>query len=105
MLTNRPGRYKSLCPRRMHHRNPSMTPTIGLSEYNNRYCSGTTLELNPTGDYRNNRRKRERSSKWCRTVRPASITMTLGISSTLASQHQTPSSIADTLEVDIVTRE
>ena len=50
MLTNRPGRYKSLCPRRMHHRNPSMTPTITLSEYNYHKCSGTTLELNPTGD-------------------------------------------------------
>ena len=44
------ARYSSLCPRSMHHRNPSITPTMGLSEYSNRHCSGTTLELNPTGD-------------------------------------------------------
>src|SRR6516165_1715185 len=34
----------------MHQRNPSMTPTIGLREYSKRHCSGTTLELKPTGD-------------------------------------------------------
>src|SRR5580704_17014644 len=50
MLTSRLGKYSSLWPRRIHHRNPSITPTIGLSEYNKRHCPGTTLELKPTGD-------------------------------------------------------
>ena len=49
-LPTEPDGYRSLCPRSMHHRKPSITPTMGLSEYNNRHCSGTTLELNPTGD-------------------------------------------------------
>src|SRR5262249_28835942 len=29
----------SLCPLRMDHRNPSITPTMGFSEYNKRHCS------------------------------------------------------------------
>ena len=41
--SHKPGMYNSPCPRRMHHRKPSITPTIGLSEYNNRHRSGTTL--------------------------------------------------------------
>src|SRR5215813_5615127 len=39
----------------MHQRNPSITPTIGFKEYSRRHCSGTTFELNPTGEmYRPN---------------------------------------------------
>ena len=34
----------------IHQRKPSMMPTIGLSDYNSLYFSGTIVLLNPTGD-------------------------------------------------------
>ena len=44
------GGYTLKSPPRMHHRNPSITATIGFSEYNSLYCSGTTLVTKPTGE-------------------------------------------------------
>ena len=50
MLAANPGQYIRLSPPSRHQRNPSMTPTMGLSEYKRRQFAGTTLELKPTGE-------------------------------------------------------
>ena len=49
-LRANPGRYSWAWPPSRHQRKPSITPTIGLSEYIRRHWSGTIAELNPTGD-------------------------------------------------------
>ena len=45
-----PGRKILLSPPVIDQRNPSITPTIGLIEYNNLHFSGILLLLKPTGD-------------------------------------------------------
>src|SRR5579862_2385010 len=44
------GQYNRVSPRIRLHRNPSMIPTTGLSEYRSRHFCGTTELLKPTGD-------------------------------------------------------
>jgi hypothetical protein len=46
----KPGIYKKVFPFKTAHLKPSMTPTIGLMEYNSRSFTGTTELLNPTGE-------------------------------------------------------
>src|ERR1700761_4589381 len=50
ILQQNPGKYRPPSPARMHHRNPSMMPTTGLSEYSQRHSWGMMLELNATGE-------------------------------------------------------
>src|SRR5215470_13130132 len=44
------GQLNSLCPRKMHQRNPSMMPTMGFRLKISRQFPGTIFELNPTGE-------------------------------------------------------
>jgi hypothetical protein len=45
-----PVTYILLWPPKMHHRKPSITPTIGFNEYNNLNLSDMLLLLKPTGE-------------------------------------------------------
>lgn len=47
-----PGQYIFSDPK-IHHLNPSITATIGLSEYTKRHLSGIMELLNPTGEMNN----------------------------------------------------
>src|SRR4051794_40935847 len=49
-LSQNPSIPTALSPPNKHHRNPSMTPTIGFSAYQVRHSAGTAADENPTGD-------------------------------------------------------
>src|SRR5262245_35816205 len=44
------GHQRAGSPRSSDHRNPSITPTIGLSEYTSRQSAGTAAVAKPTGE-------------------------------------------------------
>jgi len=48
-----PGTYIGLELPMIAHLNPSITPTMGFTEYNSLHFSGITLLLNPTGEIYN----------------------------------------------------